>query len=166
MSQVLSNWILSIAGIVCLSVIVELVMPNGQMTKYIKGIFSFIIILVIIAPLPRLAKMDIDIDNAFSTPGITVQEGYLEDLNQSKLMVVKDSLEREIERSGYVNVTVSVNADIFQQKFEIRSIYVDLSLLVISGTAAHKDIVSVKGDIVNIIQNQTGLKKESIEFNE
>ena len=50
----LSGWVLSIAGVISLSVIVELILPEGQLNKYIRGIFSFIIILVIIAPLPSL----------------------------------------------------------------------------------------------------------------
>ena len=41
MVSTLSAWILSIAGIVLLSVLVELILPAGSMSKYIKGIFAF-----------------------------------------------------------------------------------------------------------------------------
>ena len=55
-----SAWILSIAGIICISVLLELIMPEGQMNKYIKNIFSFVIVLVIILPLPKLINSDFD----------------------------------------------------------------------------------------------------------
>ena len=36
----ISSYILTIAGIVLISVVVELVMPDGQMNKYIKSVLS------------------------------------------------------------------------------------------------------------------------------
>ena len=52
----ISNWILSIAGIICLSVIVELIMPEGQLNRYIKGVFSFIVVFVIVLLLTSWAS--------------------------------------------------------------------------------------------------------------
>ena len=50
----ISSWIMAIVGVSVLGVLVDLVMPNGQTKKYIKGIFAFIVVLVIISPLPNL----------------------------------------------------------------------------------------------------------------
>mgnify|MGYP005805768403 FL=1 len=61
MTSTLSAWILSIAGVVLLSVLVELILPSGSMSKYIKGIFVFIIMFVILSPVPTLLNQNIDI---------------------------------------------------------------------------------------------------------
>lgn len=47
----ISIWILSIAGVIVLSVVVDLVMPNGSTSKFIKNIFAFVIVIVIISPI-------------------------------------------------------------------------------------------------------------------
>ncbi len=86
MLTTLSGWILSIAGVICISVIVELVMPDGQMNSYIKKILSFIIVLVIILPLPKLLKTEIDLNNIFDySENIEVDKDYLYQLNLNKI---------------------------------------------------------------------------------
>ena len=39
MGEVLTSWILSIVGIVLLGVLIDLILPNGEIQKYIKSIF-------------------------------------------------------------------------------------------------------------------------------
>ena len=93
----ISSWIMSIAGIICISVIIELVLPDGQMNKYIKGIFSFIVILVIIMPIPKLIGSNLDFSNIFDyDSNINVDEDYLYQLNLDKLNLVKEDIENEI----------------------------------------------------------------------
>ena len=41
----MTGWILSIAGVTILSVLVDLIMPNGQTAKYIKNVYAFMMIL-------------------------------------------------------------------------------------------------------------------------
>ncbi len=43
----MSAWLLSIVGVVSLGVLIELLLPEGENSKYIKGIFSVIVIFVI-----------------------------------------------------------------------------------------------------------------------
>ena len=73
----LSNWILSIAGIICLSVVVELILPDGQMNRYIKGIFSFIVVLVILLPIPKLLNKNFNISDILDGSGIEADQDYL-----------------------------------------------------------------------------------------
>ena len=85
MLSTLSSWIISIAGIICISVIIELILPEGNMNKYIKGILSFIIVLVIIMPLPKLLKTEVNFDKIFDyNKNISVDEDYLYQLNLYK----------------------------------------------------------------------------------
>ena len=86
----LSTWIMSIAGIICLSVVVELMLPDGQMNRYIKGTFSFIIILVIIMPIPKLLGTELKFPNIFDYDNIQVDEDYIYQLNLDKINKVKE----------------------------------------------------------------------------
>ena len=62
-----SSWLLGIACVVIMSVLAEFVLPEGQINKYIKVIFSFFILLVIIMPLPKLFGKDFNINDYFTS---------------------------------------------------------------------------------------------------
>lgn len=160
----LSNWILSIAGIICVSVIVELILPDGQMNRYIKGIFSFIIILVVIMPIPKLLNRDFDFSNIFDNSGYEIDSDYLYQVNLDKMNSVKNEIEKQIEKRGYLNVVVSINCEIFDNSMQYKSIFVDLSDLVISGQAEHNNISKIKKDISSIIMAIIDIDEEAILY--
>ena len=58
----MEKWIMSIVGVVILTALFELFMVEGETKKYIKGILSVIVIIVIISPLPNLLKKDYSAD--------------------------------------------------------------------------------------------------------
>ena len=160
----LSTWILSIAGVVCLSVIVELVLPEGQMNRYIKGTFSFIIILVIILPLPNLLGQKIDLGNIFSYDEIKVDDDYLYQLNLDKINSLKEKIEKEVLDHGYQNVSIYINCNIFENSLTFKSITVELENLVISENAEHKNITKIKKDITSIIKSYIEIDEEAILY--
>lgn len=51
-------WIVAITGVICLGILLDIVLPSGQTTKYIRGAFSLILVLVIVSPIPSLVKKD------------------------------------------------------------------------------------------------------------
>ena len=161
----ISSWIMSIAGIICISVIVELILPEGQMNRYIKAIFSFIVILVIILPIPKLLNSNIDFSNIFGYDNnLNVDEDYLYQLNLDKVNSYKEDIEKEIESHGYKNVSIYINCDIFENKMEFKSITVDLTSLVITENAEHKDITKIKKDITSIIKSYIEIDEEAILY--
>lgn len=50
----LSAWITGIVGVICLGILLEIVLPEGQTSKYVKGAFSLLVVFVIAAPLPNM----------------------------------------------------------------------------------------------------------------
>lgn len=152
MSEV-SSWILSIAGIICVSVLIELLMPEGQMNKYIKSIFSFVIILVIILPLPKVLNKDVDISNMFEYREITLQEDYLYQQNIRKISAITKSIEEDLNSGGYDGIKLSISADFLGKNVDYKTIYVDLKNLVIQENSEHKNILEIEEDIKIIIDN-------------
>ena len=160
----LSNWILSIAGIICVSVIVELILPEGQMNRYIKGVFSFIIILVVIMPIPKLVNKDFDFSNIFDESGYEIDSDYIYQINLDKINGVKSEIEKQVENRGYLNVVISINCEIFDNSMQYKSIFVYLYDLVISGQAEHNNISKIKKDISNIIMAIVDINEEAILY--
>lgn len=162
----ISSWVMSIAGIICLSVLIELLMPDGQMNRYIKNIFSFIVILVIILPIPKLMKSNIDYDNIFYNQGsVEIDENYLYQLNLDRINKLKGDIESEILRNGYKNVSVYLNSSIFDNSMQIKSVSVDLESLVIMQNAEHNDISKIRKHISQIIKKYIEIDEEVILYN-
>lgn len=145
----MTGWILSIAGVTILSVLVDLIMPNGQTAKYIKNVFAFMMILVIISPLPSLLKGNFDIGDIFQNEEIVIQEDFVYQVNRDKLTALEDSINKTLEEEGLKNVIVTINADIFQIEMQIKEINVDLSDLVIDENSGHIDIEKAITEVVN-----------------
>lgn len=160
-----SNWVLSIAGVICLSTITEFILPDGQTNKYVKGIFSFVLIFVIIYPIPSILNEDIKLSDMFNYDGgIEIDEDYLYQANLDKLAYFKESIETKIKAYGYDNVEVFLNCNIKDAKMEFKSITVDLKSLVIRQNAEHKNIAKIREDITNIILSYVEIDEEEILY--
>ncbi len=161
----ISQWLLSIAGIICLSVVVELILPDGQINKYIKSIMSFLVTLVIIMPLPKLLNSNKDYSGFLDYENsIEVDQDYLYQLNLDKANSIKMDIEDDIRALGYKNVSVYISCDIFESQMTFSSITVDLSSLVITENAEHKDISKIRKDITKIIQLYLNFDEEEIFY--
>lgn len=120
-------WLLKITGVIALSALSSLLIPNGQTKKYVKGIFALITLFVLVSPLPKLLKSDfsgfpnafdtvseLEIDETFlygvATNAYKTQERNIEKFLKEKEIeakvkfVVKSETSSEID---YVNVILS-----------------------------------------------------------
>ena len=145
----MTAWILSIAGVTILSVAVDLILPSGQTAKYIKNIFAFVMILVIISPLPALIKGNFNVNDIFESEEIVLQEDYIYQVNRDKLTALEEEIASSLEEKGIKNVVVTINADIFQIEMKILEVNVDLSDLVIDENSGHIDIEKAITEVVD-----------------
>ncbi len=145
----MTAWILSIAGVTILSVVVDLILPSGQTAKYIKNIFAFVMILVIISPLPALIKGNFNVNDIFESEEIVLQEDYIYQVNKDKLTALEEEITSSLEEKGIKNVVVTINADIFQIEMKILEVNVDLSDLVIDENSGHIDIEKAITEVVD-----------------
>ncbi|MDD4110138.1 MAG: stage III sporulation protein AF [Clostridia bacterium] len=147
----ISAWIMSIAGISVISVLVDLMMPNGQTKKYIKGVFAFIIVFIIISPIPALINKEINIDDIFQEE-IELQDEYIYQINRDRLDSFEDLIVKDLEKKGISGVDLNINANIFTSDMKINAIFVDLSQVVINENMSHIDINElVKSSILKYI---------------
>ena len=54
-----------LVGIVLLGVLIDVIMPDGEMNKYIKGVFSLLALFIIISPVQKLFNNNFDLNNIF-----------------------------------------------------------------------------------------------------
>lgn len=54
----MATWLASIVGVVVVGVVVDLMTQGRRMGNFIRAIYGFIILFVIVSPLPNLLKME------------------------------------------------------------------------------------------------------------
>ncbi len=156
-----SSWLLSIAGMAVLGVLIDVVLPNGQTNKYVKGMFAFCMLLVIIAPLPALVNKNFDMDSIFAKTEIEIDNDFIYQVNRTKLNYFENQIKKQIEDKGIKHVNIVVNADIFSTNMQIKNVFVDLRNVVISGNASHIDI---KKTVLEIVLDNINISKENVIF--
>lgn len=160
----ISSWLLAITGVIILSVLAEFILPDGKLNKYIKAIFSFVILLVIIMPLPKLLGKDYDISKWFNSNESVLQEDYLYQLNLDKVTALNKKISDRILQEGYKNVEVSINANVLTSNLEIFGVYVDLENLKFDEKVKDRSIGATKLKITEIIEENQILKGTKIRF--
>ena len=160
----ISAWLLSITGVILLSVLCEFVLPEGQINRYTRVIFSFVTIFVIISPLPSLLNKEIDF--SFPNYDYTLQEDYLYEINLNKLDAIQSDLQKEIEEAGIYNVKISISANAYSENLEIYSIYVELCDISFSSDFENKNKSEARRKIEEIISYMPALKDVPISYDD
>ncbi|MDE6967403.1 MAG: stage III sporulation protein AF, partial [Clostridia bacterium] len=94
----MNGWLLSIVGVVALGVLLEILLSDGQTSKYIKGVFSLAVVLVLVAPLPKFLNKNFDINDFFGE-SMTTQTTFLNNLNERKNSEREERLLKELKKS-------------------------------------------------------------------
>ncbi len=107
-------WIVAITGVICLGILLDIVLPSGQTTKYIRGAFSLIVVLVIVSPIPSLVKKDWQLkfdDFQFSSTqseSATATDVYGASIKRCEENLKAHGIDAKVEGEFACGVTVSV----------------------------------------------------------
>lgn len=95
-------WLLKITGVIALSTLSSLLIPNGQTKKYVKGIFALITLFVLVSPLPKLLKSDFSgFSNAFDTVSeLEIDETFLYGVATNAYKTQERNIEKFLKEKG------------------------------------------------------------------
>ncbi|MDD4815807.1 MAG: hypothetical protein PHQ62_01535 [Clostridia bacterium] len=159
-----SAWVLSIVGIIVLSIVVDLILPKSSTADFIKNIFAYVIIIVIISPIfSFLSNKSFNFEDLFSKNEIILQEDFLSTVNKQLVNSLKSKIEVDTQNNGLLGVEVGLTADIFEKKLKITKVSVDLKKMVIQDNFEH---INIKTSIIQSIQKYVEIEKEFIVFYE
>ena len=157
----MSAWVLSLIGIVLISCVITIILPDGRLGKVIKGICSLVITLVIIYPL--LSKDSINSvfvldDNNIQ---IDVQEEYVNYVFESRAEQTINEIINLIENKGVKDVICDVGYEKYNgnNNFTINFILINLNNAVIISDKEH---ILVIEEIISIVSQQFDLDKNKI----
>ena len=160
----ISTWVLSIVGIIILSILVDLILPSGKTSSFIKNIFGYLIIVVILSPVfTFFTSKDFSVNDLFDKENVQIQDGFVASVNRQFLDNAEKAIEKACEEEGFRFVEVGIEADIFENQLIINQISVNLKFVVIDDKAKNKNI---KTSILEIVQDNIKIEKEIVVFYE
>ena len=110
----MSGWVLSVTAVICLTVLLDIIMPDGQMKKYVKGIVSIIVIFVIITPLASIAVGEFDLTKG----NITIDSDMLDYLESTSDRYRETQLEAMLSDDD-ITADVKIENDNGKKKVEV-----------------------------------------------
>ena len=55
------SWLAQVAAVALLTVLADVVLPSGQINKYVKGMMAILLLIVLVSPLVALLRQDVDL---------------------------------------------------------------------------------------------------------
>ena len=110
----MSGWVLSVTAVICLTVLLDIIMPDGQMKKYVKGIVSIIVIFVIITPLASIAVGEFGLTKG----NITIDSDMLDNLESTSDRYRETQLEAMLSDDD-ITADVKIENDNGKKKVEV-----------------------------------------------
>ena len=83
-------------GVILLSVLTDVLLPEGQMNKYVKGIFSILLVFVIIAPIADFLNKDVKIEDILNFE--FKEEGYVAE--SDSITILENEIKAELKILG------------------------------------------------------------------
>lgn len=100
-------WIISVVGVICLGILLQIVLPEGKTAKYVKGAFSLLVIFVIISPLPALLKGDMKFVGDIQ---FEIDSDYIDSTYANYAARLEEQLIDYLKDEGY-NVRVKIDIE-------------------------------------------------------
>lgn len=160
MSQI-SQWILSIVGIVLVGVLVEIVLPQGKTNKLLKSIVAVVTILIVIMPIKNIDIKSIDFANIIKN--FEIDNSFVNERNQDMIVAIQSQIEKDLENNGYENVSIKIEGDYSSEKLQVKYVFVDLKKLVLRDENLN---INKYTNIVAIIKKSIECSEESVVFYE
>jgi hypothetical protein len=102
----MTAWLLPIIGVVIVGVLVELVSGDTRMGKFVRSIYSFIILFVIVQPIPKLLNEKV---NFFENSAVAVNGELLEQINSGVTVAKQKQVENLLTDLGYGGCIVYID---------------------------------------------------------
>lgn len=161
----MTAWVVSIVSVCILTVLLDLIMSEGETKKYIKGIMNIIIVLVIISPVSTFFNKDISIDSYFdeSSQEVSVDDSYLYRIYVAKYAEKELYLQKVYENQGIKGVAATISIGYgADMNVEILNVVLDISNAVIIG---NEENININEMLVSTARALLNVNKERIIIN-
>ena len=155
----LSSWVLTIVGMVVLSVIGDIILPQGKIAKTVKGVFAFITVLVIASPMPELFNGSFEVFSSLTDETHAFDEQISQTIYQMRVEQACSQIETTLGHRGVDNPEITIISENKDTFLAIEKIIINLDNAVIK---------EVDGNIIKtetirqVVAESVGVAKEKV----
>lgn len=157
----MSGYILSILGIVIMGVFIDIIIPTGTISKYIKSIYSIFIVAVLLMPIIKFFNKSNALELVYKD--FELQENLMLNISQRRI----DNLELEIENyltnEGFSLIDIELEFSIENNELTIKSCRANLENM---SSSTDKQHINKYEFIAEVVNKFTNLKAEDIKISE
>jgi stage III sporulation protein AF len=159
--EAFSSYVLSVTGIILLSVLVHMLMPEGSMSKYIQNIFALIVVFVIVSPIGNLVSSSFQISDIIQTSQVALDEEFIVVVNEQTIRQLNYVIQKDLEEFGFNNVFVAISANLLHSPLNIEKVEINLQNLVMNDNVKH---INKYSKIKQIVLNHIDIEEGNIVF--
>jgi len=150
----MSGWLLGIAGIIIIGVIVEILLTDSPMSKFIRSIFGFFVLLVIVAPIPGFFRNGIEVGG-----NIDYDWELIGTINALSLESATQRVERALDQAGFQHVLVTITKQHNVPSFRVERVFINAI-----GVWHNHTNINVESEIIRIVTVVLGITQEQITY--
>lgn len=107
----IKSWCEGIIVAIVISIIIEMILPDGKNKKYVKVVIGIYIMFVVLNPILEILNYDINIEKIFEFDDIQASTTLDSNIKDAYIYGIQESLKMEIEGLGYEVENVNVYVD-------------------------------------------------------
>lgn len=157
----MAGYILSILGIVVAGVFIDIIIPSGTISKYIKSIYAIFVLAVIITPIIKFFNNNQGFNLQYQE--YEINQNLINYIQTNKIATIENDITLELENEGLFNIDIIINYSIDNNELSINSCTINLENLVISSDKQHINKYEI---IKEIVREYTNLTDEEMIFYE
>ena len=157
----MAGYVLSVLGIVVAGVIIDVIIPSGQINKYIKSIYSIFVVAVLLSPLIKIVNGSKKIE--FTYTNFEMDQSLIEYINEQKVENLQKTISQNLYENGFKNVDILINYSINDNIITYNSCIVNLKNLAIDDNVQH---INKYEFIKDTIKSTVDLTEEEIKIYE
>lgn len=157
----MAGYILSILGIVVAGVFIDIIIPSGTISKYIKSIYAIFVLAVIISPIIKFFNNNQGFNLQYQE--YEINQNLINYIQTNKIATIENDITLELENEGLFNIDIIINYSIDNNELSINSCTINLENLVISSDNQHINKYEI---IKEIVREYTNLTDEEMIFYE
>lgn len=143
----MTAWIMSIVGVVIVGVLIDVLTPEGDSNKYVKGVYALIVVLVIVSPIVKALKSETDFSEYFKD-AFQTDSAFVDYVNEDRKDADEEKIANSLKNRGYENVSVVIftsTANIY----EIDRVNVDVTLCIQTKKECEEEIIKLVKSITD-----------------
>lgn len=112
--ELLRNWIMQVAGIIVLGAACDMIMPEGEIKKYVKMVVGFVLVFTVIKPAVNIVPeaFAVAIPQETRAQAVELKNNFDEKQQKTIFRIYKGKLKESIENEVYSEFGLKATAEV------------------------------------------------------